>query len=131
MLALTACGDEGGEATDPSPTEPSGPASELTIEVQAGPNAEAQTSTTLTCEPARGDHPDPEAACSSLEEAEGDPFAPVPRGSACTQQYGGPQTATITGTWRGEQVSAEYKRTDGCEIARWDAISAVLGPGGL
>ncbi len=130
VLAVTACGDQGREATDPSPTESSvEAASELTITVKAGPEAPGET-WTLTCEPAGGDHPDPEAACAALENAEGDPFAPVARGTACTQQFGGPQTATIAGTWRGEPVDASYKRTDGCEIARWDAISAVLGSGG-
>ena len=40
---------------------------------------------------------------------------------ACTQIFGGPEEATIKGTIRGEPVDATFTRTDGCEIARWDA----------
>jgi hypothetical protein len=47
----------------------------------------------------------------------------------CTQVYGGPETATITGTWRGERVDASYRLTDGCEIARWRKLGPVLSPG--
>ncbi len=48
---------------------------------------------------------------------------------ACTQVYGGAQTATVTGTWRGERVDARYARNDGCQIARWDRIAPLLQPG--
>ena len=44
----------------------------------------------------------------------------------CTQQYGGPETATITGTWQGEPVNSTLSRKNGCEIARWDALKDVL-----
>lgn len=54
------------------------------------------------------------------------PFAPVPKKQLCTQIYGGPQTATVEGSWRGEQVRAGYDRTDGCQIARWDALASVF-----
>jgi hypothetical protein len=45
---------------------------------------------------------------------------------ACTQQYGGPEEATITGTIRGNPVDASFKRTDGCEISRWERVKALL-----
>jgi hypothetical protein len=41
-------------------------------------------------------------------------------------QYGGPATARITGTWHGRPVDATYKRTDGCEISRWQGLVPVL-----
>lgn len=103
--------------------------SELSITVRAGAGTASRTYT-LRCDPPGGDHPDPEAACAALDRA-ARPFAPVPADQACTQVYGGPQTATIDGTWRGELVSARYDRTDGCEIARWDALTDVFGAGGL
>jgi hypothetical protein len=46
----------------------------------------------------------------------------------CTQVYGGPERATIVGTWNGRPVNASYKRTDGCEIARWRKLGPVLSP---
>ncbi len=101
--------------------------SRLVVTVTA--DGRAPTTWTLTCNPPGGDHPDPVAACRTLDAATA-PFAPVPDGMMCTQIYGGPETATIEGTWRGEPVSAAYKRTDGCEIARWNALSAVFGSGG-
>ena len=54
------------------------------------------------------------------------PFAPLPKGMLCTQIYGGPQTAKVEGTYRGVPTLAEFRRTDGCEISRWDAYAAVL-----
>ncbi len=102
--------------------------SRLTITVVDAPGAAARV-WTLTCEPPGGDHPQPAAACAAIDAA-GNPFAPKPADMACTQIYGGPQTATITGTWRDEPVHAAYNRTDGCEIARWNKLSAVLGSGG-
>jgi hypothetical protein len=45
---------------------------------------------------------------------------------ACTQIYGGPEVATIKGTIRGDDVDATFTRTDGCEIARWDRVKALL-----
>jgi len=80
---------------------------------------------TLTCDPAGGDHPDPEAACRALDALE-HPFAPVPADTACTEIYGGPQTARVTGTYRGQPVHATFNRTNGCEIARWDGHVALL-----
>lgn len=80
----------------------------------------------LDCHPAGGDHPAPKKACQAIDAAE-DPFAPVPPDMVCTMIYGGPETATITGTWQGETVDAEYSRVNGCEIHRWDQLAPVFG----
>lgn len=83
----------------------------------------------LDCAPAGGSHPDPAAACARLDEiaADGrDPFAPVPDGTNCTMQYGGPATAHITGNWHGRPVDATYKLANGCEISRWKQLIPVL-----
>lgn len=122
-LALAGCADQSGQVAEPSPST-----TRLTITVHPAAGHPGQT-WTLTCDPPGGDHPRAEAACRNLENAGRNAFAPVPKGMMCTQQYGGPQTATIRGTWRGESVIADYKRTDGCEIARWDGIRDVLGSG--
>ena len=97
--------------------------------------ASGGTSTwTLTCDPAGGDHPDPEQACADLDALarSGDPFAPLPEDRICTEQYGGDQTARLTGTFRGAQVDLALSRVDGCRIAQWDGFGAVLpGPVGV
>lgn len=125
-LVLAGCQRDSGEMSDPADETP--PASELTISTTDGPG-QAPTMWTLTCDPPGGSHPDPAGACQALETARR-PFAPVPADMRCTQVYGGPETAAITGTWRGERVDASYKRTDGCETARWNALRAVLAPAG-
>ena len=104
------------------------PSSELIVTVWESPQEEP-TTWTLRCDPPGGNHPEPAAACRALATAK-QPFAPVPADRLCTQIYGGPQTATIEGTWRGGRVSASYRRTDGCEIARWNALMPVFRTGG-
>ena len=82
----------------------------------------------LTCVPAGGNHPEPAKACAALE-AHSDPFDPVKPGTACTEIYGGPAVATITGSRSGTRVEARYTRTNGCEISRWDSLGPVIpGP---
>ena len=100
----------------------------LTIVVDDGRG----TTTTwhLTCDPAGGDHPHPTAACAALSVGGARSLPPVPADRACTQIYGGPQTARITGTWAGKAVDATLSRTDGCQIARWDGLSGLLPAGG-
>ncbi|WP_432492251.1 SSI family serine proteinase inhibitor [Kineococcus auxinigenes] len=112
-------------AAAPAPTGPSS----LTVTVDDG--AGGTSTWTLTCSSdgtTGGTHPDPAAACAALAAAEA-PFAPVPPDTACTQVYGGPQRATVTGTWDGQEVSAQFDRTDGCEVARWNALASLLSPG--
>jgi hypothetical protein len=125
-VLLAACGTQSGGGS-PNPSAPA--ATQLSITARSAPTAPAQT-WTLNCDPAGGSHPDPAAACAALAKAT-DPFRPTPPDRACTMIYGGAQTATIVGTYRGLSVNASYSRTNGCEIARWDAIAAVLViPGG-
>ncbi|MEQ7006545.1 SSI family serine proteinase inhibitor [Actinopolymorpha sp. B17G11] len=96
----------------------------LRITVWANPDVPPRT-WELTEDPPGGTHPRPDAAISAIEAAK-HPFAPVPADAMCTQIYGGPARATVEGTWRGQRVSASYDKRNGCEIARWKALSAVL-----
>jgi hypothetical protein len=72
---------------------------------------------TLRCSPTGGTLPKREAACTKLA-AMANPFAPPPKGQMCTEQYGGPQQAVITGTFRGRAVWVALAARNGCEIAR-------------
>ncbi|GAA0929760.1 SSI family serine proteinase inhibitor [Streptomyces thermoalcalitolerans] len=83
----------------------------------------------LSCHPAGGSHPDARGACDVLDRNthEGrEVFEPVPEGSLCTLQYGGPATARVTGTWAGRPVDASYDRGDGCRISRWNRLVPLL-----
>lgn len=44
----------------------------------------------------------------------------------CTQIYGGPQRARIRGTIEGRQVDRSFSRENGCEIADFDRVGALL-----
>ena len=46
---------------------------------------------------------------------------------ACTEQYGGPETAHLTGTLAGEPVDVTVTRSDGCGIADYEALFRALG----
>ncbi|HZG93870.1 MAG TPA: SSI family serine proteinase inhibitor [Mycobacteriales bacterium] len=120
---LAGCADDSAAVrTDPTPAAPQ---SRLTVTVDPDGKATATKTWTLQCEPPGGDHPDPAGACAQLAAAER-PFAPLPKDVMCTEIYGGPATATISGVWRGAAVAASYARQNGCGISRWDAIAKVL-----
>lgn len=71
---------------------------------------------------------DPDAALEAVEKFGEDIFFPKPGPpKLCTQQYGGPQVAVVSGHFKGRQVHSHFKRTDGCEIARWRALAPLFG----
>ena len=132
VLLLTACGsDDPGSDADPTGGDAGGAAgisqtqNDLAIEADAG-DGSAPVSWTLVCAgEAEGTHPDPEAACAHLATLE-DPFAPLPEDVACTEQFGGPQTAHVAGVWGGEPVDVQLSRIDGCRISQWDELGPLL-----
>jgi len=72
--------------------------------------------------------PDSAAALAAVEQHGEDIFFPKPGPpKMCTQQYGGPQVAVVTGWFLGREVISQFSRTDGCEIARWRAMAPLLG----
>jgi len=122
LLTVTACSLTACSGDDDTVAQTE-PATRLEVQVSAMEGADPQR-WTLTCEPVGGDHPDPGTACADLAR-EGMPFAPL-SGDVCTEIYGGPQTAVVRGTYKGQPVSLELSRTDGCRIAQWDRLGAVL-----
>jgi hypothetical protein len=83
----------------------------------------------VDCHPSRGTHPDAGGACAAVDRNTRwgkDVFAPAPKDSFCTMQYGGPATARVTGTWAGRPVDATFDRSDGCQIGRWDRLVPLL-----
>ncbi len=114
--------------SDPTPGEPPTAGSALSVVVLDG--AGGRTHWTLTCDPVGGTHPDPTAACAALT-AHGERALPaVRKDRACTQIYGGPQTASVTGTWAGAAVRSSFSLKNGCEIARWKMLQGLLPPAG-
>lgn len=124
--ALTA-GPASGTAVRGLPMPP--PRDHLTLTVEDSGHPGRDGTYELYCHPAGGDHPAAQDACETLDEATTwgrSPFAPVPEGSVCTGQYGGPATAHLTGTWAGRPVDADFSRANGCEIDRWNGLFPLL-----
>jgi Subtilisin inhibitor-like len=101
----------------------------LHITVWAEGKGAAAQSWTLRCAPVAGTLPRRGSACRRLARISR-PFAPVPRDAACSQIYGGPQVALVTGSFRGREIRATFNRKNGCEIERWDRVR-FLFPGAI
>jgi hypothetical protein len=113
---LAGCGE--------SPREPPGAAAPTAVRItfdRDGEGPAAASSASVRCAAT-----DPRAVCRRLRGLPDRVLRPVPRGRICTQIYGGPQTGRIRGTIEGRSVDARFTRSNGCEIARFDAARPVL-----
>ncbi|MCW2949721.1 MAG: serine protease inhibitor [Thermoleophilia bacterium] len=82
---------------------------------------------TLTCPPTATSRAGDDRLCAWVATTPTSVLSPPsPDDHAlCTQQYGGPERATVTGERDGQAISVSFRRTDGCEIARWDAAAPL------
>jgi hypothetical protein len=109
-----------------APAAPAWPSATLKVTVWPKGKSGPSTTWTLRCDrQPGGTHPNPNGACFALARH---PRAlkPVRKNVGCTQQYDGAEVALVRGTFRGKRVRARFKRTNGCEIGRWKALSALL-----
>jgi hypothetical protein len=97
----------------------------LTITIWPQGMGEASQRWALRCGPVGGSHPARTAACAKLLSTP-NPFRPVPTRSVCTEIYGGPNVAIVTGRFRGTRVWAKFQLRNGCEIARWKRVVPLL-----
>ena len=128
LIVLTGCASASSVGTGPGASGGTGSgtgATSLTVRVDPGYGEDPKT-WTLTCDPPAGTHPQASAACAQLAAIDGNPFAETPKGTACTMIYGGDQKGQITGTYQGRHVDTKVMRADGCQVARWQRLSAVL-----
>ena len=116
----------GGDDEQPAAASPQAALADLTIRVDPdGTGAGKPRSAEVACD-AAGDS----KVCGVVAQLTADSFAPTDSQVACTQQYGGPETAIVTGTFRGEEVNARFSRENGCEISRWQKVAELLGAAG-
>ena len=124
LLCLTACAarpaGDAGACDGISPTE-----NDLTVELDRGDGSAVQRWTLICAGQVEGTHPAAQAACDHLSGMD-EPFAPIPDDMMCSEQYGGPQTAHVTGRWAGRPVDLGLSRVDGCRIAQWDGLGPLL-----
>jgi hypothetical protein len=107
VLPLAACGGGGSSS-----------GTELKVTVWPSGHDGPSTSHTITCP---GD-----ARCERLLALPANVFEPVPPGIGCIQIYSGPDVAEVHGTIEGRKVDATFKRTDGCETARWNKAAFLF-----
>lgn len=120
-LVAVGCGESG--ASTPGVT--AGATTELRIVAwPRGPKG-AHRTWTLRCRPVGGSLPRRERACARLAAIRR-PFRPTPRDVACSEIYGGPQVARVTGRLEGRRVRALFTRVNGCEIERWERVRFLL-----
>jgi hypothetical protein len=132
LAVLAACAspsdDDGAAGGSSDPSAGGGipqAGNDLLVYVDRGDGTPAED-WTLTCAAlVEGSHPEAEAACAHLAGLD-DPFAPLPDDVVCTEQFGGPQTARVTGRWSGEPVDLELSRSNGCLIAQWASLGPLL-----
>jgi hypothetical protein len=120
LLLATACGSTpGGDSSGSG--DRAQPRYDLTVTYWPSGLDGKSSSASLTCDPNGGTHPQLDKACAALE-AHPEALHPVPLDLACTEIYGGDQVARVTG----QGLRANFNRTNGCEIARWDALAPLL-----
>jgi hypothetical protein len=120
LLGLAGCGaEEEGSASG-------GPVTELTVRVDPdGKGPEPARQARVRCgEPPEG------RACAAAADLRPRDLAPVAGDVACAELYGGPQTATVSGTLNRRAVDARFSRTNACEIARWEKVAPLLEAAG-
>jgi len=124
VVAVAVAGCGGGEEPAATATRAARTSVEVTFDPDGRGGAAARRAR-LTCPSARR-----AAACRALEALPADALAPPAGEVACTQIYGGPETGSIRGVVAGRRVDADYARTDGCAIARFDRVEPVLRAAG-
>jgi hypothetical protein len=128
---LSSCGgdDSGDERSSGSQNDGGGSAVQLSIRADDGRGRVEKA--TLECDEERAEAPglsgrDPAKLCRLARRLRSSLASePDPR-RACTQLYGGPETARIRGTIEGREVDRRLSRTNGCEIADWDRVALLL-----
>jgi len=120
LLALAGCG--GGDSRPNATTS-------LRITVWPQGKAGDSIGRTLNCPRGGGGLSGADTTCSKLQQVGISAFAPVPPSTPCTEIYGGPQVAQVRGQLAGKPIRAQFERTNGCEIARWERL-AFLFPAG-
>lgn len=106
--------------TAPGASPASGSTALRVVYYEDGREPETKIVHSLRCDPPGGTLPRRTAACRELRRLGISTLRPIPAAKACTQIYGGPQVAIISGRVNGRPVWARLRRDDGCQIDRWE-----------
>jgi hypothetical protein len=120
VVLLGACGDS--DEADSGDASTAGDSSlTVTLDPDGPDGPEEETTDEVSCE--EGSE---EAVCQAIAEIDVDALGPVSPDTACTELFGGPDTASLEGTMEGEEVDVDLTRANGCEIERFDAAVPLL-----
>ncbi len=125
VIAVTAllagCGADD-EAAMPAPPVPAAPVADLTVRLDPdGDGPKRPREAEVRCRTA-----DESPLCEQVAALTVADFEAVPDNVACTQEFGGPEVATVTGTLGGTPVEGRFSREDGCQIGRWEVMRPVI-----
>jgi hypothetical protein len=98
----------------------------LEIEFLADAGSQPRVLTLRWAERTTGTVRSPAAACARLQHLGRRAFRPTRPSMACTEIFGGPSTARITGLFLGLPLWVMLSRSNGCEIARWQRVAFLL-----
>lgn len=131
VLLLASCADkeeDPGMSTPPSSEQ----AGSIVLDIVVRADGQTQSAAySLQCSGvsalASSLHPRADEACSLVSENPQilDP-TPSPGTQMCTEQYGGPATASVTGTVDGKAVSRDFDLKNGCGISAWNDALPLL-----
>lgn len=130
-LAFAGCGEADDEPAAAQTSTIASEAIELTVVFDDGSGR--KTTGGLTCrgadQTAEGALKDVASADTLCAQARGisELLTSKPEaGRACTQIYGGPETAVVSGTIDGDTVDRRFSRTNGCELADFKRAAGLL-----
>lgn len=114
-----------------SPTSTAAAAVDLSVNLTDSPDATPRVFRLVadgSTPSAESTLPDPAAALAAVKQYGAELFFKLPDPDRiCTQQYGGPEVAIVTGWFDGKPVNTTFKRTNGCEISSWQALAPLFG----
>ncbi len=109
-----------------APRTDSSASTDLTIRYWPEGRAAGSAQTwTLRCGPPGGSLPQRASACARLAKLDR-PFAPIPKDTVCTELYGGPQEAVVSGRFDGRRIWVLLRRRNGCEIGRFEGLRFLV-----
>jgi len=135
LAALAGCGEDEDEPGAAAPQSTSTPAGGVELSIRYDDGDGRRETAILTCRAnvqraggfLNGKAPVSELCAQARSLSELLTTQPA-KGRMCTQIYGGPQTARVTGTIDGEKVDRRFTRTNGCELADFERAAALLQP---
>ncbi len=80
----------------------------------------------LDCNPDAGTYRNHSRLCAKFNKAFAAKRFELREGEMCSMMFYGPETATINGRWKGEEVNLSFSRTNSCTNARWVALEKIF-----